>query len=143
VWWHQADAHTNTSRLRTQHITYIEPAPRGGPPRQPSPKAFAAFGLRANSLLLYQHVFKGAVGEALLGLMAASQKYQVCVWGGRSGEASPTNTSPPTTHLTSPNTNQASNKDIIGAYTKFYSLLLLSGYECWRDYVLDQVLLGR
>jgi hypothetical protein len=68
---------------------------------------------RCNSLLLYQHVFKGAVGEALLGLIAASQKYQ------------------------------ASNKDIIGAYAKFYNLLLLSGYECFSDYVVDQILLGR
>jgi hypothetical protein len=53
------------------------------------------------------------VGEALLGLIAASQKYQ------------------------------ASNKDIIGAYAKFYNLLLLSGYECFSDYVVDQILLGR
>jgi hypothetical protein len=38
---------------------------------------------------------------------------------------------------------QASNKDIVAAYTKFYGLLLLSGYGCWREYVLDQLLLGR
>jgi uncharacterized YccA/Bax inhibitor family protein len=68
---------------------------------------------RCNSLLLYQHVFKGAVGEALLALIATSQKYQ------------------------------ASNKDIVAAYAKFYNLLLLSGYECFSDYVVDQILLGR
>lgn len=45
----------------------------------PSPKAFAAFTLKANSLLVYQGVMRGAVGEALLALMAQSQKYQVCV----------------------------------------------------------------
>ncbi|WIA40947.1 hypothetical protein OEZ86_004601 [Tetradesmus obliquus] len=82
-------------------------------PRRPSPKAFAAYTLRCSSLLLYAHVFKGAVGEALLALIASSQKYQ------------------------------ASNKDIIAAYAKFYGLLLLSGYECFSDYVVDQILLGR
>lgn len=44
---------------------------------QPSPKAFAAFTLKANSLLVFQHVMRGAVGEALMTLMAQSQKYQV------------------------------------------------------------------
>eukprot|EP00879_Flechtneria_rotunda_P022214 GHRR01023438.1.p1 GENE.GHRR01023438.1~~GHRR01023438.1.p1 ORF type:complete len:493 (+),score=139.30 GHRR01023438.1:778-2256(+) len=82
------------------------------PPR-PSPKAFSVFTLRANSLLVYQHVFKGAVGEALLALLAVTAKYQ------------------------------ASNKDIVAAYGKFYQLLLLSGYDDWQDYVLDQILLGR
>jgi hypothetical protein len=38
---------------------------------------------------------------------------------------------------------QASNKDIIAAYAKFYQLLILSGYDCWSDYLLDQILLGR
>jgi hypothetical protein len=38
---------------------------------------------------------------------------------------------------------QASNKDIIASYTKFYQLLMLSGYDDWRDYVLDQILLAR
>ncbi|KAF6251040.1 hypothetical protein COO60DRAFT_1275392 [Scenedesmus sp. NREL 46B-D3] len=78
--------------------------------RRPSP--FAAVQ-RCNSLLLYQHVFRGAVGEALMALIGASQKYQ------------------------------ASNKDIVGAYAKFYNLLLLSGYECFSEYVVDQILLGR
>lgn len=31
----------------------------------------------------------------------------------------------------------------MGAYTKFYQLLLTSGYDSWQDYVLDQLLLGR
>lgn len=88
--------------------------PASAPSRAaPSPKAFAAFTLKANSLLVYQGVMRGAVGEALLALMAQSQKYQ------------------------------ASNKDIIASYTKFYSLLMMSGYDDWRDYLLDQVLLGR
>eukprot|EP00878_Enallax_costatus_P017062 GHUV01017914.1.p1 GENE.GHUV01017914.1~~GHUV01017914.1.p1 ORF type:complete len:556 (+),score=170.71 GHUV01017914.1:1048-2715(+) len=65
------------------------------------------------SLLVYQHVFKGAVGEALLSLLAVSQKYQ------------------------------ASNKDILTAYGKFYNLLMLSGYDDFQDYILDQILLGR
>jgi len=43
----------------------------------------------------------------------------------------------------SPPVIQSSNKDIIASYTKFYQLLMLSGYDCWRDYVLDQILLGR
>lgn len=65
------------------------------------------------SLLVYQHVFKGAVGEALLALLAFCQKFQ------------------------------ASNKDILAAYGKFYNLLMLSGYEDFQDYILDQILLGR
>jgi hypothetical protein len=82
--------------LSTVHVAHMPVRPRitctlllsaSAPARsQPSPKAFAAFTLKANSLLLYQAVLKGAVGEALLGLMVQSQKYQVgagvCVWGG-------------------------------------------------------------
>lgn len=64
-------------------------------------------------MLVYQHVFKGAVGEALLSTLAASQKYQ------------------------------GSNKDIVAAYGKFYNLLMLSGYDDFQDYILDQILLGR
>ena len=35
---------------------------------------------------------------------------------------------------------QATNKDIIAAYSKFYGLLLQAGYNSWSDYVLDQLL---
>lgn len=35
-----------------------------------------AFQLRASSLLVYQSVLKGAVGEAFLAALAATQKYQ-------------------------------------------------------------------
>ncbi|KAF5830680.1 hypothetical protein DUNSADRAFT_14195 [Dunaliella salina] len=38
---------------------------------------------------------------------------------------------------------QATNKDIIAAYSKFYGLLLQAGYDSWTDYVLDQLLYGR
>ncbi len=38
---------------------------------------------------------------------------------------------------------QASNKELVGAYTRLYQLLLASGYSSWEDYVLDQLLLGR
>jgi hypothetical protein len=34
---------------------------------------------------------------------------------------------------------QASNKDIVAAYTRLYQLLVTAGYESWQDYVLDQV----
>ena len=34
---------------------------------------------------------------------------------------------------------QASNKEVLGAYAKFYNLLLTAGYDTWQDYVLDQV----
>ncbi len=34
---------------------------------------------------------------------------------------------------------QASNKEVLSAYSRFYSLLLTSGYDSWQDYVLDQV----
>jgi hypothetical protein len=44
-----------------------------------SPKAFGAFGLKANSLLVYGALFRGAVGEALLALLATSAKYQARV----------------------------------------------------------------
>jgi hypothetical protein len=36
-----------------------------------------AFQLRASSLLIYQSVMRGAVGEAFLAALAATQKYQV------------------------------------------------------------------
>lgn len=35
------------------------------------------FQLRASSLLIFQSVLKGAVGEAFLAALAATQKYQV------------------------------------------------------------------
>lgn len=50
---------------------------------------------------------------------------------------------PPPPRPTHPHHPQASNKDIIASYTKFYQLLMLSGYDDWRDYVLDQILLAR
>jgi hypothetical protein len=61
----------SASRRCCDHTSYL-------PAGTPSPKVFGSFGLRAASLLLYGHVFKGAVGEAFLGLITASQKYQVC-----------------------------------------------------------------
>jgi hypothetical protein len=71
-------------QLPVYHHTTCTPHPPASAPArsQPSPKAFAAFTLKANSLLLYQAVVKGAVGEALLAMMAQSQKYQVGVCGG-------------------------------------------------------------
>jgi hypothetical protein len=85
------------------------PSTLGPSPSRPSVKVYNSFGLRAASLLVFQHIFKGAIGEAFLGLMTASQKYQ------------------------------ASNKEIVGAYTRLYQLLLVAGYDNWQDYVLDQV----
>jgi hypothetical protein len=41
--------------------------------------------------------------------------------------------------LTVLNKYQASNKEVVAAYTKFYSLLLQSGFSSWEDYLLDQV----
>lgn len=38
---------------------------------------------------------------------------------------------------------QASNKDIIASYSRFFQALLATGYDTWQDYVLDQILLGR
>jgi hypothetical protein len=38
---------------------------------------FNAFGLRAASLLVFNHVLKGTVGEAFLGVISAANKYQV------------------------------------------------------------------
>lgn len=69
----------------------------------------STFTTLASSLLVFSHVFKGAVGEAFLGIITASNKYQ------------------------------AANKDIIAAYGKFYNLLLTAGYDNWQSYVLDQV----
>jgi hypothetical protein len=34
---------------------------------------------------------------------------------------------------------QASNKDVIAAFTKFWGLLLSAGYDSWQEYLLDQV----
>jgi hypothetical protein len=75
---------------------------------KPRPKV-STFTTLASSLLVFSHVFKGAVGEAFLGIITASNKYQ------------------------------AANKDIIAAYGKFYNLLLTAGYDNWHSYVLDQV----
>ncbi|GIL72705.1 hypothetical protein Vretimale_4412 [Volvox reticuliferus] len=72
-----------------------------------------SLGTLAASLLVYGHVVKGAVGEAYLQALAVTQKYQ------------------------------ASNKEILSAYARFYNLLLASGHDSWQDYILDQVLLGR
>lgn len=72
-----------------------------------------SLSVTAASLLVFQNVLKGAVGEAFLAAVAAANKYQ------------------------------ATNKEIVAAYGKFYSVLLAAGYESWQDYVLDQVLLGR
>lgn len=65
--------------------------------------------MAASSLLVYQHIVKGTVGEAFVAAAAATSKYQ------------------------------AANKDIIAAYGRFYNLLITAGYESWQDYVLDQV----
>ncbi|KXZ56697.1 hypothetical protein GPECTOR_1g628 [Gonium pectorale] len=72
-----------------------------------------SIGSLAASLLVFPHVVKGAVGEAFLSALAVTQKYQ------------------------------ASSKEILAAYSRFYSLLLTAGYDSWQDYVLDQILLGR
>lgn len=34
---------------------------------------------------------------------------------------------------------QASNKEVLAAYARFYTLLLAAGCDSWHDYVLDQV----
>jgi hypothetical protein len=34
---------------------------------------------------------------------------------------------------------QASNKDVIAAFSKFWGLLLSAGYDSWQEYLLDQV----
>jgi len=70
-------------------------------------------GTLASSMLVLAPVMRGAVAEAFLSTLAACGKYQ------------------------------ASNKDIMTAYSKFYGLLLQAGYESWPDYLLDQALLGR
>lgn len=38
---------------------------------------------------------------------------------------------------------QASNKDVLAAYSKFYGTLLAAGYDSWQDYLLDQLLMAR
>jgi hypothetical protein len=97
------------SRVLARALHQLErvhcPAERAAKPR---PKV-TTFITLASSLLVFSHVFKGAVGEAFLGIIAASNKYQ------------------------------AANKDIIAAYGKFYNLLLTAGYDDWQSYVLDQV----
>ncbi|KAG2443031.1 hypothetical protein HYH02_009446 [Chlamydomonas schloesseri] len=70
-------------------------------------------GALASSLLVYGHVMKGAVGEAYLAALAITQKYQ------------------------------ATGKEVLSAYSRFYSLLLTAGYDTFQDYILDQILLGR
>ncbi|KAG2499306.1 hypothetical protein HYH03_002884 [Edaphochlamys debaryana] len=72
-----------------------------------------AVGTLAASLLVFGGVMKGSVGEAFLGALAATQKYQ------------------------------AAGKEVLAAYGRFYSLLLTAGYDSWQDYLLDQILLGR
>jgi hypothetical protein len=69
----RADAH------RTSHhaLPSITPIP---PPLHTAPKPAVRVGgyqLRASSLLVFQSVLKGAVGEAFLATLAATQKYQV------------------------------------------------------------------
>jgi len=68
---------------------------------------------KASSLLVLAPTLRGSVAEAFLAAIAMSTKYQ------------------------------ATNKDIIAAYSKFYGLLLQAGYDSWMDYVLDQMLYGR
>ncbi|KAI8474492.1 MAG: hypothetical protein J3K34DRAFT_518218 [Monoraphidium minutum] len=86
----------------------------GGAPAAPKPAVVVgALQLRAASLLVYQSVVRGAVGEAFLAVLAATQKYQ------------------------------AKNSEIVGAYSKLYQLLMAAGHETWQDYVLDQILFAR
>lgn len=68
----------------------------------------STLGTLASSLLVFGPVLKGAVGEAFLAALTITQKFQ------------------------------ASNKEVLAAYAKFYSLLLTSGYDSWQDYLLDQ-----
>lgn len=76
-------------------------------------KTIQRFGFLASTLLVYQNIFKGSVGEAFIGAIAACNKYQ------------------------------ASNKDVAAAYGKFFQILVTAGYQDWQSYVLDQILLGR
>jgi hypothetical protein len=67
--------------------------PAARPPPAPKPAVrVGAYQLRAASLLVYQSVLRGAVGEAFLGALAATQKYQVRLAGpgaGAHGAAAP------------------------------------------------------
>eukprot|EP00967_Tisochrysis_lutea_P143242 scaffold265756_cov19-Tisochrysis_lutea.AAC.1 len=73
---------------------------------------------KASSLLVLAPTLRGSVAEAFLAAIAMSTKYQA-------------------RHIWQFN---ATNKDIIAAYSKFYGLLLQAGYDSWMDYVLDQML---
>jgi hypothetical protein len=68
-----------------------------------------AFQMRAASMLVFQSVLRGAVGEAFLAALAATQKYQ------------------------------AKASEVVGAYAKLYQLLMAAGHDSWQDYLLDQV----
>ena len=39
--------------------------------------------------------------------------------------------------------SQAKNSEIVGAYSRFFQLLMAAGHDSWQDYVLDQILMGR
>lgn len=103
------------SRRRTVSVKAIgfDFGDDNSPAAPPKKSKTGTIGSLASSLLVFGHVLKGAVGEAFLQAMAITQKYQ------------------------------ASNKEVLGAYAKFYNLLLTAGYDTWQDYVLDQILLGR
>ncbi|GBF92461.1 hypothetical protein Rsub_04565 [Raphidocelis subcapitata] len=86
----------------------------GGSPPPPKPSVrVGAYQMRAASLLVFQSVLRGAVGEAFLAALAATQKYQ------------------------------AKASEVVGASAKLYQLLMAAGHDSWQDYVLDQVLFGR
>ncbi|KAJ9510215.1 hypothetical protein QJQ45_015694 [Haematococcus lacustris] len=78
-------------------------------PERDKRKKLTSLGTAAAGLLILGPVMKGSVAEAFLGCLAVSQKYQ------------------------------APSKDVIGSFTKFYSMLVTAGYESWQDYLLDQV----
>ncbi|GAX82202.1 hypothetical protein CEUSTIGMA_g9630.t1 [Chlamydomonas eustigma] len=82
-------------------------------PASPPQAKLSTLSSLSASLLVFSSVFKGSVGEAFLSTLSVLNKYQ------------------------------ASNKEVVSAYTKFYSLLLQSGFNSWEEYLLDQILLGR
>jgi predicted AAA+ superfamily ATPase len=80
---------------------------------RPGSAKMSSLGTLHGSLLVFSSVLKGAVGEAFLAALAITTKYQ------------------------------ATNKDVLAAFGKFYSLLLQAGYGDFETYLLDQLLLGR
>ena len=73
---------------------------------RPGSAKMSSLGTLHGSLLVFSSVLKGAVGEAFLAALAITAKYQ------------------------------ATNKDVLAAFGKFYSLLLQGGFTCPLNFMI-------